>query len=50
VRVCIEEGSSVSIKDNIIPSSARENDKRRVARRTTGRKNSTIGTSIRDML
>src|SRR6266436_2246352 len=50
VRVCIGEGSSVWMEDNFKVSSARENDRRSVARRMTGRKNNMIGTNIRNML
>jgi hypothetical protein len=38
------------MEDNFKVSSARENDRRSVARRMTGRKNNTIGTNIRNML
>lgn len=50
VRVCIGEESSVVVGDILNVVSEREEDRRSVARRRTGRKKSTIGMNMRDAL
>jgi len=45
-RVCIGDGSSVFVRDNLKAVSASDKDRRRAARRRTGRKKSMIGTSM----